>query len=205
MTPTNDQPEIETPRIFLPDIAYNLTTTPTSGKLVSDLLSEALASDIDKNVLGIAIVQALSTSFGSWQYKSSSGVWTELIVDNAGYSDGFSGSISAMILNSSYSLKFQPLNNSVLWSNLDASQKVKLVFLPWDGSDSATIGRRNISRPSEDTSAYGKKSVTVIARRLGCDGRAGSKGKKDRCGVCGGNGESCKGCDDVLNSGAVVG
>jgi hypothetical protein len=47
--------------------------------------------------------------------------------------------------------------------------------------------------------------VTAIVQRFGCDGRPGSKGKNDRCGVCGGDGQSCLGCDQVLNSGAVFG
>ena len=205
VTPRNDQPEIKTPRIILPAIAYNLTTTPNSGKLVKYLLSEAMATDIDEDKLGIAIVEALSTSIGSWQYKAPSGAWTEVIVDNQAYSDGRSGNIPAFVLNSSYSLRFQMHNESILWSNLEASQKARIVFLPSDGSDGTTFGRRNISRPSEATSAYGKKSVTVIAQRLGCDGRAGSKGRIDLCGVCGGNGKSCEGCDGVLNSGAIYG
>merc|ERR1719323_95982 len=39
---------------------------------------------------------------------------------------------------------------------------------------------------------------------LGCDGVANSMLVVDVCGVCGGNGDSCKGCDGVANSGAVV-
>jgi hypothetical protein len=204
VTPRNDQPKVETPRIFLPAIAYNLTTSPNSGKTVKYLLTEAVATDIDDDKLGIAIVEALNTNIGSWQYKSPSGIWTQVIV-NQEYTDARGGMISAFVLNSSYTLKFQMHNESILWNNLEASQNAKIVFLPWDGSDGATIGWRNVSRPSEDTSAYGKKSVTVIAQRRGCDGRAGSKGRVDLCGVCGGNGKSCEGCDKVLNSGAIYG
>ena len=206
VTPTNDQPEVETPRIFLPAIAYNVTNLPNAGKLVKDLLIQARASDIDEDKLGIAIVQALNTSIGSWYYKSPSGVWTQVIVDNAEYSDGLRGNVSAMILNSSYLLKFQMHDDDIFWNNVEASQQAKIVFLPWDGSDNATIGLRSVvPRPSKDTAAYGRTSVTAIVQRFGCDGRPGSKGKNDRCGVCGGDGQSCLGCDQVLNSGAVLG
>ena len=205
VTPINDQPVTENAQIYFPAIPYNITTTPSSGKLVKDLLTEAGASDVDKDMLGIAIVQALNTTIGSWYYKSPSGSWTQIIIDNREYSDGLHGDIPAMVLNSSYSLKFKMHNNGILWSNLDASTKSKIVFLSWDGSDGHTIGWRNITRPSDGISPYSRKGVTAIVRRKGCDGREGSKGRTDRCGRCGGDGSSCVGCDGGLNSKAVIG
>ena len=205
VTPINDQPVTGTPRFNFPAIAYDITTTPISGKLVKDFLTEAKATDIDGDELGIAIVQALNTSIGSWYYKSPWGIWTQIIIDNPSYSDSLRGNISVMVLNSSYYLKFQMHNNDTLWSNVEASAKAKIVCLSWDGSDDRTIGWRNIKRPSEAISAYSKRSVTAIVQRKGCDGRAGSKGRIDRCGICGGDDTSCMGCDGVLNSGAVIG
>ena len=205
VNPRNDQPTIKSPQIFLPAIAYNVTTNPIKGKLIKDLLTDAMASDIDKDKLGIAIVQALNTSIGSWYYKSPSGLWTQIIVDNADYSDSLKGNVSAMVLNSSYTLKFQMRNDDILWNNLEATKKAKIVFLPWDRTDNRSIGWRNIRRPSDEVSAYGKQSVTAVVRRKGCDGREGSKGRNDQCNICGGDGSKCIGCDGVLNSGAIYG
>jgi hypothetical protein len=42
---------------------------------------------------------------------------------------------------------------------------------------------------------------TVLNLQAGCDGIAFSTQKNDVCGVCGGDGVSCKGCDGVPNSG----
>lgn len=205
VTPINDQPTTGIPRFYFPAIPYDLTTTPISGKRVEELLTEAKATDVDGDKLGIAIVQALNTSIGSWYYKPPSGVWTQIIVDNPNYSDSLTGDISAMVLNSSYYLKFQMHNNDTLWSNGDAATKAKIVFLSWDGSDDRTIDWRAVTRPSDAISAYSKRSVTAIVRRRGCDDREGSKGIIDRCGICGGDDRSCVGCDGFMNSGAVIG
>lgn len=205
MIPTNDQPDIEIRRVFLPNIAYNVSANPNSGELVENLLQKAKAFDVDKDHLGIAIVQAMNSSLGSWYYISPSGEKTQVIVDNRDYTDTKTDNITVVILNSTYVLLFVMHDDSALWNNLEAAEKAKIIFLPFDGTDNAPIGQHRISRPSEATSAYGKKSVMAIARRLGCDGRAGSKGKYDRCGDCGGDGLRCVGCDNVVFSGAVIG
>ena len=41
--------------------------------------------------------------------------------------------------------------------------------------------------------------------RKGCDGRPGFVLKFDACGICGGDGKRCRGCDGGINSGAKIG
>ncbi|XP_028409898.1 uncharacterized protein LOC114532567 [Dendronephthya gigantea] len=203
VAPANHQPTVDKPRIRIHNIPYNVTTSPNKGKRVEEMLSAAGASDLDKNKLGIAIVQAKNSSIGSWHYKLPGGTWIQIIIDNPEYADNYKGNVKVFALNSSCYLKFQMHRDDILWRNAEAKISASIVFLPWDGTDDSTNGWRNITRPSVRTSAYGKRSVIAEARRFGCDGNLGSRGQNDVCGVCGGNGLSCFGCDNVKYSGAI--
>lgn len=215
VTPVNDQPIVTDFRIFLPPIAYNLSTNPNVGSLVKDLTTKPsssqgqaspLTTDVDKDVLGIAVVQAPNSSLGSWYYQApGSQTWLQIIVDNEDYTDSLNGQVEVFILNSDHKIRFQVHKEDILWTNVEALGLAKIVFLVWDGSDRRAVGRYNITRPSYASSAYSKRSAMAIVQRIGCDGRTGSEGKRDRCGICGGDGMSCLGCDGVLNSGATIG
>lgn len=202
---TNEPPTIENPLVELPPISFNLSSTSNTGIMIKDLLHDARASDIDNVFLGIAIVKALNTSVGLWEYRSPFGVWTPVIVNNTDYSDHKEKTFPVMLLNSSYWLKFQIHSNDILWSKSEARTLARIIFLPWDGSDNSKIGKGFVTRPSNKISAYGRQSVSVTAVRKGCDNIVGSKSRYDRCGVCGGNGMSCVACDGVVFSNATIG
>ena len=51
-----------------------------------------------------------------------------------------------------------------------------------------------------NSSLYSKE-VFAIQLRQGCDKIIGSGARHDVCGVCGGTGKSCLGCDGKINSG----
>ena len=210
VTRANDQPVINAARIYLPAIAYNLTTSPNVGFLVEDLTTKPsegpLVTDIDGDISGIAVVHAPNSSVGLWQYQvPNTSSWLDLILVNEEYSEADVGLLEVVLLSPQVKLRFRMHRDDILWSNLEALDSAKIVFLAWDLSDRYAPGLHNITRPSNRTSAYSERAVAAVERRIGCDGRTGSEGKTDRCGVCGGDGKSCLGCDGVLNSGAVFG
>ena len=46
-------------------------------------------------------------------------------------------------------------------------------------------------------------SLFATVLRKGCNGKVGSVAKEDICGICGGHGKKCLGCDGVINSGKL--
>ena len=95
-------------------------------------------------------------------------------------------------------------NPSIMWTNQEAALKAKISFLIWDGSDGKSLGENYFDFPN-NTVSLSRRIVTGFVARLGCDNRPGSKGIYDECGRCGGDGTSCRGCDNVTFSGAVIG
>ena len=78
-----------------------------------------------------------------------------------------------------------------------------LFFMPWDQSDDRANGTwEQFTSFNSMNGSLGLPVVKGVVTRKGCDGRPGSRGQVDRCGKCGGDGKSCLGCDNVVNSGA---
>lgn len=46
--------------------------------------------------------------------------------------------------------------------------------------------------------------ILGVQLRLGCDGQPGSLARIDLCGICGGDGRKCFGCDGVKDSGNLI-
>ena len=53
------------------------------------------------------------------------------------------------------------------------------------------------------STAYTQPILGIILRR-GCNNKPGSKTVYDTCGVCGGDGTNCIGCDRIKNSGIWI-
>lgn len=63
------------------------------------------------------------------------------------------------------------------------------------------LGVRNLTLSHLIAStAYTQPILGIILRR-GCNNKPGSKAVYDTCGVCGGDGTDCIGCDGIKNSG----
>ena len=98
-----------------------------------------------------------------------------------------------------------PKDRNKLWSNSEAIQFTTCTFGMWDGSDNKTSGLHNFKFPTSQNSSLSARTGFFFASREGCDGKPGSGRKYDACGKCGGDGQSCRGCDGVLHSGAKFG
>ena len=111
----NDRPELTGFVAFFPPIAYNTTTSPNNGFLVSDVVSkpavpygqkipsyarlEPLAKDVESASLGIAVLLAKNTSIGSWYYKmNNASSWLKMVVDNTMTNGKPSGNTSVFLL-----------------------------------------------------------------------------------------------------------
>ena len=104
-------------------------------------------------------------------------------------------------------IRFNLSNCKAFWTRKDALEKVNFFSFAWDMSDNQTSGLVRLSIPSDGSfpTAYSKKVLTVIQLRKGCNGKPGSVALIDRCGVCGGDNSSCRGCDGGFRSGARIG
>ena len=113
--PVNDKPTVTSVRALFPPIAYNTSTSPNQGFLVSEVTSkpavpfdtksprfakpEPLAKDVEGNNLGIGVVMARNSSLGSWYYRADgSETWLPLEVKNNLSNGRPSGNTSVFIL-----------------------------------------------------------------------------------------------------------
>ena len=111
----NDQPTVTSFRAYFPPIAYNTTTSPNDGFLVSDVTSKPavpfgtkipsyakpkpLATDVEGDTLGLGVIVAPNSSIGAWFYKADgSSNWLRMDVSNALVNGKPSGNTSVFIL-----------------------------------------------------------------------------------------------------------
>ena len=183
------------------------------GDHVNTLVS-TFASDAEGDYLGMAVVRALPTSDGTWQYHR--GNWSAR--DDSQYNQdtnvwlNFPSTISetaAFLLHGSDRIRFIPHPDSLL-TNGGPSIVVKVWDNSMGGLSSAPseVSLMANTDPLVDTiqslyrpiGLFSTDVVTVTAARYGCDGNLGSGLAHDQCCVCGGNGESCEGCDGERGS-----
>jgi RHS repeat-associated protein len=100
--------------ITLPSIAENAPTRPVS---VATLLKNAVATDVDKDPLGMALTAVNGP--GTWQYELPGGAWQNV---PAALSDA-----SALLLPSTAWLRFDPTTNQ--------SGSATLTWDAWDGTE----------------------------------------------------------------------
>ena len=111
----NDLPIANSFRAYFPPIAFNLTVNPNLGFLVSDVLNKPavpfgiripkysqpspLATDVEGDVMGIAVAQAPNSSIGLWYYKlGGASNWSELVVENNFTGGRLSGNKSVFLI-----------------------------------------------------------------------------------------------------------
>ncbi len=186
---------------------------PVAGQTVSALLG-GHARDLDlSDTLGLAVVgQPSSSASGVFQYKragQSETVWTNIPAVSER---------SALTLGSQDSIRFMPQGQLY---RLDALLMVRV----WDGTAGDLFVDASLSAPTVSVSAH---LVAVSVSRRGCDSVAGSGWlmnqccqclpetetnsscvspcltQRDACGICGGNGSSCLGCDLIPFSGRML-
>eukprot|EP00035_Acanthoeca_spectabilis_P006219 m.122020 g.122020 ORF g.122020 m.122020 type:complete len:4758 (-) comp13405_c0_seq2:212-14485(-) len=169
------------------------------GTSVTDLVLLAGANDEEDPVasLGIAITsfQPFGTSpgrLGVWQYRSiQNPIWRELPVATAS---------NAFKLMPTDKVRFSPISG-VYWD----SETPTLSFKVYD----STLDRdRWVDASSSDFAGLSVDTVMAGVSRSRCDPNLGSCAmstvQDDVCGVSGGNGSTCAGCDYVPFSRLVV-
>ncbi|KAK3742747.1 hypothetical protein QZH41_018953, partial [Actinostola sp. cb2023] len=217
----NDAPDVTSYNTYLPPIGYNLSLTPNNGFLVGDITTrkpypygetlpplsniQPLIKDIDGDITGLGVVYAQQSSIGSYYYKLDvSSPWQKIDLNNTLVNGKLVGEGQVLLLKPIDQLKFEPTNSTTLWSNIEASAKVRILFAAWDQSDNKTSGVHEFQFPVSRNASISKQLVSAFVSRKGCDGKPGSRGRVDSCGRCGGDGTWCRGCDGVVKSGAII-
>ena len=161
------------------------------------------------SVTGIAVVDTSTSPYGSWEYRlNCSGSWQPMVVQNNTTPYGAANSnLHLLLLKPSDCIRFSLSNCKTFWTKKDGLEKVNFFSFAWDMSDRQTSGLVRLSIPSDGSfpTAYSRNVLTVIQLRKGCNGKPGSVALIDRCGVCGGDNSSCRGCDGGFRSGARIG
>eukprot|EP00048_Salpingoeca_helianthica_P010236 m.147511 g.147511 ORF g.147511 m.147511 type:complete len:2896 (+) comp15040_c5_seq2:160-8847(+) len=194
--------------------ALNPSTFPRNTGLSISQITAAVSSDVDSaNTLGLAITLTSSTpnTTGSWLYRlSSMAEWASIPP---------SSTQRAFLLPASASIRFAPVEKYLGSSSLQA--------YVWDQT-SFTVGSFQNVLSNSITSTFSERAITLVSQRAGCDGVANSQASFDACGtcttsnnfctsgvvspclagvtidgcgVCGGNGTTCAGCNNVPYSG----
>ena len=159
-------------------------------------------------VLGLAIVSSIQTIYGYWEYKcSGSSKWVKLDIS---YRPPLKDAtrLNMVLLTPDDHLRYK-LTSNKFWTVMDAqNKKIGFQAVAWDQTNNVTCGNFTFDNSS---SAWPKafssreQPVTALQLRIGCDGRAGTVGDFDACGVCQGDNSTCLGCDGHVNSGAFKG
>lgn len=138
---------------------------------------------------GIAIFGVNNGKIGNFQYKCGNGDFANIeIADN-----------KVLLLKRKCLIRFKPEKEDV--SN---THFVHLLMRCWDGSDNKTVGTHDKSEIDFSKDAYSNEGTSVEILRTGCDGRAGSGKKKNRCDEC--SLYECKPkCDNEYKSDAIQG
>jgi len=209
---TNDRPVVSISVLDIPALPYNFTGFVNSGFTVANLLKKTIRgvetsafTDKDGDTVGVAVVSAPITSYGTWEYKCGSSAWQPL---NVNYTPPLVNvsTLDMVLLQPNDSIRFILANESSYWTTITAIQnQVALQVLAWDQTDGQSCGTYQHSQPNPWPLSFSSKKnfAEGIQLRKGCDGRPGYVLKFDVCGVCGGNAD-CLGCDGVPNSGAII-
>lgn len=190
------------------------------GDHVNTLVS-GFALDGEGNFLGMAVVGISPTNSGMWQYHR--GNWTVQEDRSSQYNPdsniwfNFPSNLSeenALLLHGNDRLRFLPHPHDYWTASLSPSIAVKA----WDNSLGQFRGISSFptevstvtvnTNPLVDTlqslrrpiGLFSSAIATVTAARYGCDGGVNSASVHDQCCVCGGEGESCEGCDGTNGS-----
>ncbi|XP_066926601.1 uncharacterized protein [Clytia hemisphaerica] len=205
----NDRPIIKDPKLDVKALPYNMSGFSNTGFQVSQLLEKSsrgkkrsVFADKDGDTLGIAVISAKNTSYGSWEYKCGGGSWTPMDIQ---YNPPLRNlNHTVLLLTPTDSIRFLLQNESSFWSQREAFEKnIQLQVLAWDQTDNQTCGTY-LHTGSDWPASMSMKWATGMQLRKGCDGRPGFVLKIDVCGTCGGDGKRCRGCDGGVNSGAKI-
>ena len=154
----------------------------------------------------MAIVQAVESDIGYYEYKCEDGTWRKVNITNI-QPLGSSGHINVLYLKPNQSLRFY-LKKDAYWTPDEAVSKASLSFLAWDMTNGGTCGvdKVNVStaRSARFLSKFEDPALLKKLRR-GCDGIPGSVGQFDACGECEGDNSTCTDCAGVVNGKAVRG
>jgi hypothetical protein len=170
-----------------------------SGSSVSSLLTVIGAVDVDPGTeLGLAIVHAPDTVLGLWQHQDvGSSLWHEVPRNCSVH--------AAFILRGNSSLRFSPYSEA-RWASSSAETSLRVKAHDYSTVVSPTQCWLDVSGNAE-TSSHSALTATVYVHRSEHDDGAvtcascASGERIDACGVCGGDGTSCSGCDGIPFSG----
>lgn len=151
----------------------------------------------------MAVISARDTMYGYWEYKCSGGSWTSMNITYVPPLRKLNHTI--LLLSPTDSIRFVLKNNSLYWSKRQAIERnMGLQVLAWDQTDKQTCGTyQHTGANWPDSMSLRFASGSQL--RKSCDGRPGFVLVVDACGDCGGSGRRCRGCDNVINSGAKIG
>ena len=161
---------------------------------------------IPSSLQGMAIVQGRRSDIGYYQYKCDGGNWTEVNISNT-IPLGRSEEISVIYLKPVDELRFT-VNGNNFWTRLESTKVASLKFLAWDMTDKKSCGAYNISISAVHQDEFLSQfagAARLIQLRKGCDGKAGTVGQLDACGVCQGDNRTCTDCAGVVNGKALRG
>eukprot|EP00794_Sanderia_malayensis_P018784 gene18784-20675_t len=199
-------------RFSLPIIGSGVTIGNITG-------NTNVVPDIDGGRTGLAIVYAVNSSHGAFQYQfSGESSWQPLLVNSnpRPYGKQAVNSLDLIFLSRNDKVRFTAKDNTTGWSPRDALIHTTLHAFAWNEDDGRPHGRNSSVSLTAYTTTLCKRFprsiccniIQVTSHRKqapsGCDNRPGSTRVFDACGVCGGKNFTCMGCDGVVNSGALI-
>jgi hypothetical protein len=102
--------------------------------------------DVDRDTLGIGIVQAGSSEIGQWQYSDDGNVWQNILIatniSRKGTIDGDEAEI--LFLTPGQKIRFQPSQSDNVWGKRDAFKTI-LRFVLWDQTDGLPSGLHRVA------------------------------------------------------------
>ena len=170
-----------------------------SGSSVSSLLTVIGGIDVDPGTeLGLAITHAPDTVLGLWQHRHpGSTLWHEVPRNCSVH--------AAFILRGDMFLRFSPYSEA-RWANPSTETSIQVKAHDHSTVDSPTQRWLDVSGNAESSSHSALTATVYVHRGESDDGAAicapcAGDESVDACGVCGGDGVSCSGCDGIPFSG----
>jgi len=178
-----DRAEMKKPIFNLPHLSKNFNLTTTNGTLASVITAAAASHPDSTGDMGVAIIAQGTTDKGVWEAECN-GAWRAINKTGG----------NTYLVKADARIRFR-LTGDNYWTRSLGARSIFLAFKTWDMTDNSTCGVQTVNMSA--STAFSEKRGQITQLRYGCHGPGTDGGADDACGVCGGDGSTCTGCDNV--------